>query len=96
MRDLFPTRIALRLTERGQVDMVLGDGARERGAHCDRIPRTTPGVGYVLEDGHREPVRVRAGHVTDADIASMRDTYPAPTRAVEMSPVDVIAGEVAA
>jgi S-DNA-T family DNA segregation ATPase FtsK/SpoIIIE len=96
MRDLFPTRIALRLTERGQVDMVLGDGARERGAHCDRIPEATPGVGYVLVDGHREPVRIRAAHVTDADIHAMRDTYPAPTRMAEVSPVNVIAGEVAA
>ncbi|NED95849.1 cell division protein FtsK [Phytoactinopolyspora alkaliphila] len=96
VRDLFPTRIALRLTERGQVDMVLGDGARERGAHCDRIPETTPGVGYVLIDGHREPVRVRAAHVTDADIHAMRDTYASPGHSIGATPLDVIAGEVAA
>src|ERR1035441_4795295 len=32
LRNLFSTRIALRLDESDQVDMVLGDGARDRGA----------------------------------------------------------------
>jgi S-DNA-T family DNA segregation ATPase FtsK/SpoIIIE len=96
IRDLFPTRIALRLTEASHVGLVLGDGARDRGAHCDRIPESTPGVGYVLVDGHREPARVRAAHVTDADIAAMRSDYPAPTRALDVSPLSVVPGEVAA
>jgi S-DNA-T family DNA segregation ATPase FtsK/SpoIIIE len=77
-RDLFPTRIALRLVEDVQVDMVLGRGARDRGAHCDRIPETLPGVGYVQLEGHREPVRVRAAHVTDADLAAMCADYAPP------------------
>jgi DNA segregation ATPase FtsK/SpoIIIE, S-DNA-T family len=75
-RDLFPTRIALRLTEASHVDMVLGDGARDRGAVCDQIPDSQPGVGYVALDGVREPVRVRAGYVTDEDIAAMAAAYP--------------------
>ena len=69
-RDLFPTRIALRLTEPEQTDLVLGPGARVRGADCARIPLTTPGVGCVV-DGEPEPARVRAGWVSDADIAAM-------------------------
>jgi S-DNA-T family DNA segregation ATPase FtsK/SpoIIIE len=77
-RDLFPTRIALRLTEASHVDMVLGDGARNRGAVCDQIPDTMPGVGYVALDGVREPVRVRAAYVTDDDIATMAAEYPTP------------------
>ena len=32
IRNLFPDRIAMRLDEPSQVDMVLGDGARDRGA----------------------------------------------------------------
>jgi S-DNA-T family DNA segregation ATPase FtsK/SpoIIIE len=48
--------------------MVLGAAAREAGAVCDHIPTATPGVGYVIQDGSTEPVRVRAYHVTDADI----------------------------
>jgi S-DNA-T family DNA segregation ATPase FtsK/SpoIIIE len=59
-RDLFTTRIALRLMEKQQVWMVLGDEAYSRGAACERIPKALPGVGYVLLDGDREPTRVRA------------------------------------
>jgi S-DNA-T family DNA segregation ATPase FtsK/SpoIIIE len=70
-RDLFTIRIALRMTEPEQVDMVLGDGARSRGATADHIPLSTPGVGYVVLDGVREPVRVRASWSTDDDIAAL-------------------------
>jgi S-DNA-T family DNA segregation ATPase FtsK/SpoIIIE len=82
-RNLFPTKVALRLDEPSQVDMVLGDGARDQGARCDQIPESQPGVGYVRVDGVREPIRVRAGWVTDADIATMATRYrpPAPTPA---------------
>ena len=66
VRDLFPTRIALRLSEAEQVNLVLGPGARNRGALCDQIPDRLPGVGYVAVDGIAEPVRVRFSHITDA------------------------------
>ncbi|MGD9571376.1 MAG: FtsK/SpoIIIE domain-containing protein [Thermoleophilia bacterium] len=79
LRNLIPARVALRLDEPGQSDMVLGDGARGRGARCDRIPDALPGVGYVRLDGVREPSRVRAAYVTDHDIAAMAAEY-APTR----------------
>jgi DNA segregation ATPase FtsK/SpoIIIE, S-DNA-T family len=101
-RDLFPTRIALRLVEDVQVDMVLGRGARERGAHCDRIPETVPGVGYVALEGRREPVRVRAAHVTDTDLAAMCAQYAPPDAAeppwplVVDQPTGTEAGEAAA
>ncbi len=74
-RDLFPFRIALRLLEDVQVDMVLGRSARHHGAECDLIPPSLPGVGYVIEEGVREPVRVRASHVTDRDLAQMVHDY---------------------
>jgi DNA segregation ATPase FtsK/SpoIIIE, S-DNA-T family len=74
-RNLFPARVGLRLDEPSQIDMVLGDGAREQGARCDRIPTALPGVGYVRLDGVREPMRVRAGYVTDKDIAAMAAEY---------------------
>ena len=47
---------------------IAATAARDAGAVCDQILTTTPGVGYVCEDGTAEPVRVRAFHVTDADI----------------------------
>lgn len=68
-RDLFPLRVALRLLEDVQVDMVLGRSARMRGAECDQIPASLPGVGYIVMEGVREPVRVRASMMTDADVA---------------------------
>ncbi|MBA8794029.1 S-DNA-T family DNA segregation ATPase FtsK/SpoIIIE [Friedmanniella endophytica] len=77
LRDLFPTRIALRLSEAEQVHLVLGPGARDRGAEADKIPDTLPGVGYVTVDGIAEPVRVRFSHVTDDLIADR--LAPAPS-----------------
>jgi S-DNA-T family DNA segregation ATPase FtsK/SpoIIIE len=70
-RDLFPLRIALGLTERDQVDMVLGAGYRARGARCDRIPADLPGVAFVVEDGIPEPARIRFPHITDDHIDAM-------------------------
>jgi DNA segregation ATPase FtsK/SpoIIIE, S-DNA-T family len=70
-RDLFPTRIALRMSEPEQVDMVLGDSARQRGARCDQIPRAFPGVGYLVREENPAPVRARFTWVTDDDIVTM-------------------------
>ena len=74
IRNLFPDRIAMRLDEPEQVDMVLGDGARDRGAACELIstdPATGAGVAFVRLESDPDPVRVRAGWVTDADIQYM-------------------------
>jgi S-DNA-T family DNA segregation ATPase FtsK/SpoIIIE len=70
-RNLFPTRIALRLAEDSEVDMVLGDGALDNGARCHEIPLSLPGVAYVRLDGVPEPTRVRFCWVTDPDITAM-------------------------
>jgi S-DNA-T family DNA segregation ATPase FtsK/SpoIIIE len=79
-RDLFPTRIALALVEAEQTDLVLGRGARQRGADCSRIPLTQPGTAWVWCDGETEPTRVRASWVSDDDIAALAQDY-APGRA---------------
>ncbi len=78
LRSLFPTKVALRLDGPTAVDMVLGEDAREQGARCDQIGKGQQGVGYVRIDGVREPARVRAGYVTDPDIARMVVDYAAP------------------
>ena len=80
-RDLFPTRIALRLSEPEQVAFVLGHGARDRGARCDTIPEALPGVGYIALDGIAEPIRVRFSHITDADIDDLARWYAPRTTA---------------
>jgi DNA segregation ATPase FtsK/SpoIIIE, S-DNA-T family len=76
IRNLFPDRIAMRLDEPEQVDMVLGDGARDRGAACELIspdPATGAGVAFVRLESDPDPVRARAGWVTDADIRDLAD-----------------------
>ena len=72
VRDVFPTRIALRLSEAEQVNLVLGPGTRSRGALCDQISDRLPGVGYVAVDGIAEPVRVRCSHITDTHISQLQ------------------------
>jgi DNA segregation ATPase FtsK/SpoIIIE, S-DNA-T family len=82
IRNLFPDKIALRLDEPSQVDMVLGDGARDRGAFCDEIssdPATGAGVGYVRLEASPDPVRVRTAFVSDDDIRDMTAAWTAPT-----------------
>ena len=74
IRNLFPDKIALRLDEPAQVDLVLGDGAHDRGALCEDIsadPATGAGVGYVRLETDPDPVRVRAAFVSDDDIHAM-------------------------
>jgi S-DNA-T family DNA segregation ATPase FtsK/SpoIIIE len=92
-RDLFPFRIALRLLEDVQVDMVLGRSARHHGAECDLIPPSLPGVGYVIEEGVREPVRVRASYVTDRDLVQMVHDYALHTDSVDGAPPLRMVGE---
>jgi len=77
-RDLFTYRIAFRLAEDSHVDMVLGDGALERGAACHLIPDTLPGIAYVQVEGAREPVRVRFSYLSDDDIVDMAVRWAAP------------------
>jgi DNA segregation ATPase FtsK/SpoIIIE, S-DNA-T family len=89
-RDLFPTRIALALVEAEQTDLVLGRGARVRGADCSRIPLTTPGIGWVWCDGEAEPARVRAGWVSDEDIAAIVEAFTPGTPASDNGDVPVV------
>lgn len=74
IRNLFPDKIALRLDESEQVDMVLGDGARDRGAladHISPIPELGAGIAYMRLETSPEPIRVRAAYVSDDDIRAM-------------------------
>lgn len=71
MRGLFTYRIALGLDTASQVDMVLGDGMRDRGAAADRISLSTPGVAYAVSETEPDPFRVRAAFVPDHAIRDM-------------------------
>lgn len=69
VRGLFTQTVALRLADALETTMVLGAGANEAGARCHQIPRTRPGVGYVVPEGGGFPEKVRAGFVSDESIA---------------------------
>lgn len=70
VRELFTTRVCLGVTAASHVDMVLGDGARERGALADEIPgdEQHAGIGFVVDAASRLPVRFRAAFVSDDEI----------------------------
>jgi DNA segregation ATPase FtsK/SpoIIIE, S-DNA-T family len=95
IRNLFPDKIALRLDEPAQVDMVLGDGARDRGAACDEIsatPSIGAGVAFVRLEAAPDPVRVRAAFVSDHDIRDMTNAY---TTGAPAGLAGLLAGEAA-
>ncbi len=78
LRNLFPDRIALRMDEAAQVDMVLGSGARARGALADLIspdPIVGAGVGYIRNETSPDAVRVRAAYVPDHEIDELVALY---------------------
>ncbi|WP_407650835.1 FtsK/SpoIIIE domain-containing protein [Actinoplanes lobatus] len=72
-RDLFSLRVCLRATTAGHPDMVLGDDMRRRGALADEIPNApeSAGIGFVVKQRSRTPLRVRAAYCDDADIADL-------------------------
>ena len=70
-RDLFPIRVGLAVCEAEHVRLSLGSDAHNRGAHCELIPETMPGVAYVAVDGIPDPVRVRFAWHDDTTIAGL-------------------------
>jgi S-DNA-T family DNA segregation ATPase FtsK/SpoIIIE len=91
IRNLFPDRIAMRLDEPEQVDMVLGDGARDRGGYADLIstdPAVGAGIAYVRLEGTPDPIRVRAAWVSDADITTMAATCVLADEPAELAAIE--------
>lgn len=76
-RGLFTQTIGLRLRDRVETAMVLGDGAVLDGAACHEISSTTPGVAYVLPEAGL-PQRVRAAYYSDEQIREAEAAYFAP------------------
>jgi hypothetical protein len=86
----------MRLDEPEQVDMVLGEGARDRGATADLIsndPATGAGVAYVRLATDPDPVRVRAAWVTDHGRVSARRRLHRVIRRTTTQPVRSIKGQ---
>lgn len=79
LRNLFNTRVCLRVDNRVETNMVLGDLAWEQGAYCDRIrhaPGTEQGVGYVRRDDARGSDRVRVCWQSNSTIRTVVAAFP--------------------
>lgn len=77
-RDLFTATVALRFRTKDDAVLALGSAAYEAGAHCDRIPTTKAGMGYVIDGETGGIVQFRASWVSDADITEIARRFPAP------------------
>lgn len=86
VRDLFTTRICLRVTSAAHVDMVLRENARLRGALADEIPNdpATAGIGYVIRQRSRVPMRVRAAYVDDRELDELVEFVRAGWRSTDL------------
>jgi S-DNA-T family DNA segregation ATPase FtsK/SpoIIIE len=73
VRDLFTARVCLGVTAASHVDMVLGEGALDRGALAHEIPLDGDhaGIGFRMDKGTRLPRRLRIGYTSDADVQEL-------------------------
>lgn len=86
-RDLFSTKIALRLKTGYETSVVLGDGMEKLGpAH--RISILEPGGAYVVDEETGLPVKVRADYWSDDLISEVNQVF-CERRQVEVDPVQV-------
>jgi S-DNA-T family DNA segregation ATPase FtsK/SpoIIIE len=85
-RGLFTQMIGLRLKDLSETAMVLGEAAVTSGAHCHRISRHTPGMGYVVPEDGGYPIRVRAGHASDHAIRSVAARFATPVQQTQVVP----------
>jgi hypothetical protein len=83
VREFLAMRVSLRVGQKHEVDMVLGDGAAEGGAEAHLIPIATSGnryrtagVGFVQIEGDPNPVRMRLPYASDAQISEWNDEFP--------------------
>lgn len=77
-RGLFTQTVGLRLRDRMETSMVLGDGAVAAGAACHEISPSMPGTAFVIPEDGSPPQRVRAAFASDEQIRDAALTYFAP------------------
>lgn len=77
-RDLFTATVALRFRTKDDAVLTLGSAAYEAGAHCDRIPTSKPGMGYVIDGDTGDVVQFRSSWVSDEAIAEIARRFAAP------------------
>lgn len=76
IRDYFPESWAVHLPDASLVDPALGERAHERGADLPGIPKSLPGVGFMIDDHTGWPLMFRGADIPPADIrAALLDPY---------------------
>lgn len=74
-RDLFTQTVALRFRTKDDAQLALGATAYEAGAHCDLIPQSQPGTGYMIDGESGQVTRFRAFWVADEVISEFAQEY---------------------
>ncbi|WP_261574720.1 FtsK/SpoIIIE domain-containing protein [Frankia gtarii] len=77
VRSQMDGRIALRVRERADTDLILGAGAYKSGWRTDTF--TLPGAFLILDPDHNTPIPNRAYLVEDDTVTDIAARYPAPT-----------------
>jgi S-DNA-T family DNA segregation ATPase FtsK/SpoIIIE len=67
--------------------MTFQEGAVAAGVACHKIPRSTPGIGYALDE-HGNFTRFRVGHVTDDTTRTVAQRFPAPRQIPVILPAE--------
>lgn len=76
IRSQMDVRIALRVRERADTDLILGAGAYKSGWRTDAF--TLPGVFLILDPDHTTPTPHRAYLLDDDTVADITSRYPTP------------------
>jgi S-DNA-T family DNA segregation ATPase FtsK/SpoIIIE len=91
MRDLFGHRLGLRLPTEAHTDAALTEKASDRGAECNKIPQSLPGVLFSFHEKDSKAIRARLGYVTDDDIAELVEYVEALRKVTSIAPVEQLA-----
>jgi S-DNA-T family DNA segregation ATPase FtsK/SpoIIIE len=88
VRSQMDTRICLRVRERRDVDLILGQGAQAAGWHAHTL--TQPGTFLISDPEHTTPQQARAYLITDDQVIAHahRHTQPAPAINAPTAPTD--------
>jgi DNA segregation ATPase FtsK/SpoIIIE, S-DNA-T family len=86
VRSQMDTRICLRVRERRDVDLILGQGSLASGWHAHTL--TQPGAFLISDPEHTTPQRARAYLITDDQVTSHARTHtrPAPASGALLGP----------
>lgn len=74
-RSLFTAVCGLRFRTKDDATLALGASTYDAGAHCDKIPQSQPGTGFMVDGENGAVVRFRAFWVDDQAIQNAASKY---------------------